>query len=462
MIKKNLKNLFSNIALTKRNSLAAVSLVIAGSAYFFLPASCPQAARRMAFIFVIAAFFWAFEIVPLHATSFFVILLEILLLTKRGGTDLDYQVFLIPFSNPIIFLFLGGFTLAAALHKYQLDRELAERLLSIFGKNPFWVMLGFMMTTAFFAFWMSATATTAMMLILIAPLLSQTEADDPFRKALVLSIPFGARIGGLCTPIGTPPNAIAVGILQEQGIHLSFLSWMAMGVPLAFIILVVSSLVLYGLFRPHQEEMSFVFPKEEPVEAKGKIVFAIGLLTVGLWLTSGLHKIPEAVVSLLAVALFFGLNLLDRHDLKRIDWDILILMWGGLALGEGMELSGLTTWIVGSPLFAQSGIYLLAALCLLAMGISTFMSNTAAANLLIPLAVSIPGENPVFLAVAVALSCSFDVPLPISSPPNAMAFSTGVVSVKDMLKAGIPITLVAITLIIFGSRFIMGIVFGLK
>jgi solute carrier family 13 (sodium-dependent dicarboxylate transporter), member 2/3/5 len=420
----------------------------------------------MAAIFVMAALLWGTELIPLHATSLFVILLEIILLSSPrgflGSADVDYEVFLSPFSQPVIFLFLGGFVMAAALHKYDLDKEIAERLLNVFGKNSFRLLMGFMMTSALFAFWMSATATTAMMLILIRPFLSQIDVSDPFRKALVLAVPFGARIGGLCTPVGTPPNAIAVGILEEKGIHLAFLSWMAMGIPLAMIVLVVSALVLFVLFKPHRKNASFTVPAEGSVSPKGRIVFAIAVVTILLWLTSGLHDIPEAVVALGAVALFFGSNLLDRGDLKLIDWDILILMWGGLALGEGMAVTGLTAWIVSSPLFAGQGLALIAALCLFAMGLSTFMSNTAAANLLIPLAVNIPGENPVLLAVAVALACSFDVPLPISSPPNAMAFSTGVISVRDMLKAGIPITMVAITLIIFGSRFMMGMAFGFK
>lgn len=440
----------------RRATIAALAVLIATAISFLLPSDCPEKGRRMFFIFILAAFFWALEIIPLHATSLLVIVLQIFLLQS------PYETFLISFSNPVIFLFFGGFTLAAAMNKHHLDKELAERLMSIFGNNPFWVMTGFMIITAFFAFWMSATATTAMMLILIQPLLSQIKQGNPFRKALVLAIPFGARIGGLCTPVGTPPNAIAVGILEKQGFHLGFLSWMAMGVPLALIMLVISSIILYVMFKPNDTTMRFVLDKGNPIEKTGVAVFIIGMLTIVLWLTSGVHKVPEAVISLVSATLFFGFNLLDRDDMKRIDWDILILMWGGLALGTGMEISGLADWIIGIPLFSQGGFTLLAAFCLFAMLISTFMSNTAAANLLVPLVISIPGESPVLLAVAVALSCSFDIPLPISSPPNALAFSTKVISVKDLLKAGIPVTAVAIALIILGARFVMTPIFKIS
>jgi sodium-dependent dicarboxylate transporter 2/3/5 len=293
-------------------------LSVAGSIglYLLLPVGCPEPARRMAAIFLIAAFFWASEAIPPHATSFLVVLMEILFLTVRGSalgiTGVDYRLFLNPLSQPVIFLFLGGVVMAAVLCKHGLDKELVERFLRIFGKNSFTLMMGFMMTTAFFSFWMSGTATAAMMLILIRPLLPQIDESDPFRKALVLSIPFGARIGGLCTPVGTPPNAIAVGILEEKGIHLGFLSWMTMGIPLALIMLVITGLVLYGLFKPHRREVSLNLPSDTPVSANGRLVLAIAIVTIFLWLTSGLHKVPEAVIAIGACASFFGWRLLDR------------------------------------------------------------------------------------------------------------------------------------------------------
>lgn len=415
-----------------------------------MPADCPEPARRMTFIFVFAAMFWALQVLSLHATSFLVVLLEILLLPS-----IEYQQFLAPFSHPVIFLFFGGFTMAVALQKYGLDKKLAGRLVGAFGQHPAGLILGFLVTTAFFSFWMSGTATSTMMLVLIHPLLSQTEPGDPFRKALVLAIPFGARIGGLCTPIGTPPNAITVGLLSEKGISLGFWEWMKMGAPLALVILLATMAVLYWMFPPRRREMSFSLAEEGPMDGRALAVFAIALATVLLWLSSSLHKIPEAVVALAMAALFFGSNLLDRHDLKRIDWDILILMWGGLALGEGMEQTGLTTWLVGSPWMPQDGFGLFAMLCVIAVALSTFMSNTAAANLLVPLAISLSPDQPMMLAIGVALCCSFDVPLPISSPPNALAFSTGAISVKDMLKAGAPITLVAVLLVLFALKWVL-------
>lgn len=407
-----------------------------------------EPARRMVAIFTGAAIFWAFEVLPLHATSLLVIALQTILLKNH------WRLFLSSFSNPVIFLFFGGFCLAVAVRKYKLDHVLVRRLVKAFGTHPFWILAGFMSTSAFFALWMSNTATTAMMLAVIAPLLTQMDHNDPYRKALVLGIPFAARAGSLGTPVGTPPNALAVGFLAEQGHSISFLSWMRMGVPLGILILITSCVILYLSHRPQQKRFFLHVAEREPVPQKAKWVVLISLATMMLWMTSGIHGVPEAVVALTAGALLFGSRLLDQDDLKKIDWDILILMWGGLALGEGIEASGLAMTFFSLPWLNHQGIALVAVLCVTAMLISTFMSNTTAASLLIPVAAGLAPMDNTVLIIAVALSCSFDIPLPVSSPPNALAFSTRVITVKDMLKAGIPVALLAVALIILGSKFL--------
>lgn len=445
---------------------AFVTIIIATIIYLVLPDTCPEAARRTAFIFVFAALFWALEIIPLYATSLVVVVGLILLTATPGGPlgfdSKGYIEFLIPFSSPVIMLFFGGFIIAEAMHKYSIDRKLAKRLIKLFGKNPLMILLGFMLTTAFLSMWMSNTATTAMMLVLIGPLLLQMDKDDPFKKALVLAIPFGANIGGVGTPVGTPPNAIAMGILADNNINVSFLDWMLMAVPLVILLLVITCLILYLFFKPKEKELLLELAPVQKMGWKARGVIIISLLTIFLWLTSNIHHTPEALVALIAAGLFFALGLLNKEDIKHIDWDILVLMWGGLALGLGMEISGLTKWIVDLPIFGHHGIVLLALFCILGLLLSTFMSNTAAANLIIPIAISIPGENPIFLAVAVALSCAFAMALPISTPPNAMAFSTDVINSQDMIKTGTIISLLAVFLVIIGANHIIGFVFGIN
>ncbi len=445
----------------------AATVIVASSVYFFLPESCPEPARRTAFIFVIAAAFWAFEIIPLYSTSVLVVVLSAFLLCRAGGVlDMDsggYKVFLMPFASPVIMLFFGGFILAAALHKYRVDVRIAQKTLSLLGVKPYFIMLGFMISTAFLSMWISNTATTALMLVMIKPFLDKIEHDDPFRTGLVLSVAFAANIGGIGTPVGTPPNAIAIGILLDHGIHVHFLSWMLMALPLAAFLILVTSVVLFIMFRPRHKIMRFEMPPEGPLTKEAKGVIGIAILTIVLWLTSGIHKTPEALVAILAVGFLSTSGLLDKNDFKNIDWDILVLMWGGLALGTAMDISGLTNWLVKMPVFGQEGVILLVIFAAAALFLSTFMSNTATANLLLPIAISLQGDSGLMLAVIVALSCSFAMALPISTPPNAMAFGTEAIKSKDMLKSGIVVATIAMTLLAFvGYRWVIPFAFGLQ
>ncbi len=438
----------------QKSVLAAIAGVAATAAYFFLPAECPEPAKRTAAVFVFAAFFWACEIIPLFATSILVVLFLIFALAAPGGPDANaYHAFLAPFSNPVIMLFLGGFALAKALQKHRVDQAAMASLMKGFGTRPYSILLGFILATGFLALWMSHTAATALMLALVVPVLAKLDADDPFKKALVLAIPFAANIGGIGTPVGTPPNAIALGILKDHGIEVHFLAWMRMAVPLALILLIFASFVLYFMFRPKHKHLPHLAERGEKLDSRGRGALAIAVLTVLLWLTSGWHRIPESVVSLLALGLFAGLGFLDRKDIAGLHWDILILMWGGLALGKAMEMSGLGEWLVSLPFFPTGGFELVAMFALLTVGVSIFVSNTPTANLLVPLAMSFPGEDKLLLAVVVALSCSFDMLLPVSTPSNALAFSTGVISARDMLKSGMIIVAAAIVLLLAGYRF---------
>jgi sodium-dependent dicarboxylate transporter 2/3/5 len=449
-----------------RNIIKAFLVVaLASLACFYAPESMADPARRILFVFILACLFWAFEIIPLYATSLLVILLEIFLLCRPGGvlgaTPTYYQEFLLPFGSPIIILFFGGFVLSVALHKYQIDQLVATRLLKVFGNKPYWIMLGFMLSTASLSMWMSSTATTAMMITMVLPLLKQLDPKDPFRTGLILAIPFAALIGGMGTPVGTPPNAIAIGILANKGIVVDFISWMKMAVPLAVFLLLGTSFLLYWMFPPQKKRIDFNLPSPPRLSKKAWGVIIIALTTIFLWLSSGIHGIPSAVIALMAATFLALTELLDREDFKSVNWDILILMWGGISLGKGMQISGLTDWVVSLPLFQQEGFMLVVVFCLLGVLLSTFMSNTATASLFIPIAVAIPGENSIILATTIALSCSLAMVLPVSTPANAIAFSTNMLKSRDMLKAGLVIALVAVSLIILGFDFFIKTAFGL-
>ncbi len=445
---------------------SVLSIGLASLCYVLSSGHLPEPVSRILFIFVIAALFWAFEIIPLYATSILVVLLEIFLLCLPGKLEgmeqIGYDVFLSQFGNPILILFFGGFILAHALNKYNIDRLVASKLLKVFGRKPYFIMLGFMITTASLSMWMSDTATTAMMIAMVMPFLKQMDKEDPFRTGLILAIPFSALIGGMATPVGTPPNAIAIGILAERNIHINFFSWMKMALPLAGILLFTASAILYGFYPSSSKELHLNITYKEKINSKVIQVMAIALLTILLWLTSSFHKIPSAVVALLAAGLFSFTGLLKKDDFKQINWDVLILMWGGLALGKGMELSGFADLVVSLPLFEQKGMILVIIFCVLAVVLSTFMSNTAAATLLIPVAVAVPGESSVILAVTIAMSCSLAMVLPVSTPPNAIAFSTDMLRSRDMIKAGAVISLISVILIICGYKFMITQILGLE
>jgi sodium-dependent dicarboxylate transporter 2/3/5 len=441
----------------------AVFLLSAGM-YFFAPDSMTEPCRRSAAIFVFAALSWAMEVFPLHATALLVVFIQIILLAKPDGVlqmgAAGYESFLLPFGSPIIVLFLGGLMMAAALQKYKIDRLIAVFLLKIFGRKPYFVMLGFICVTGFLSMWMSNTAATAMMMAMMIPVICQLQENDPYRKALTLSIPFAANIGGIGTPIGTPPNAIALGLLANMGIQVSFFQWMKLAVPLMLILLVGVSLILYFLFPSKERQINIDLHEDFKADAQTKIVMVIISAAVLLWLSSEWHHMPSSLIALLAMGALSASQIITKDDLQNIDWDVLILMWGGLSLGKGMELSGLTQWVVGLPIFNQTGFLLVAVFALLTIGISTFMSNTATANLVIPIVMLMPGENQIALAVVAGLCCSFAMALPISTPPNAIAFSSRMINSRDMLKAGGCVSALALATILLGYWFIIPAVLG--
>ncbi|NGX53616.1 MAG: Sodium-dependent dicarboxylate transporter SdcS [Chlamydiae bacterium] len=444
---------------------AAIIFLLALLFYLFLPDTFSESAKRTAAIFIFAAGFWALEVIPLYATSFLVVIFLAFFLTNTEGLFVlekrTYMLFLAPFSSPIIMLFLGGFVLAAAIRKHRVDEFLMKRMLIKIGNRSHVILLGFLLMSGFFSMWISNTASTALMLLLIKPILKQIDHDDPFRKSLVLAVAFGANIGGIATPIGTPPNAIAVGILADHGINLSFLGWMVMAVPLSLFIMILAALALILFFPPKTTFIKYKPPPRTPLSPQAKWVMVVACFIILLWLTKPIHQIPEALVALLGVGILSAFQLIGTEDFKRIDWDILVLMWGGLALGQGMQTSGLIDHFISLPIFAAHGIALVAALCFLAVILSSFMSNTATANILLPIAMSFTAFDKSLLSITVALSCSFALAFPISTPPNAMAYSLGTFKTKDMFKVGAPLTLIAVIVVLLGFEYIIPKAFNL-
>ena len=293
--------------------IVLLGLAVSFGAYLLARSAMNEAAARVSGILVLAAILWATEALPLFATAFLVIGLEILTLASVGGladywtaflewlgitmesTDqapIDATTFIAPFASDIIILFMGGFLLSAAIKKHGIDRVIASKVLQPFTRSPLLLIYGVLGLTAFLSMWMSNTATAAMMIgmagIVVADL---PEEQAPFRRAVYLAVPFGANIGGVGTPIGTPPNAIAFGALNAAGYDATFLKWMTVMVPIEIVMLCLAGILLYAFFKPLP---GLEIPRIEStgkLTAGGIVTLIILAMTVALWLTSGLHGV---------------------------------------------------------------------------------------------------------------------------------------------------------------------------
>lgn len=427
--------------------------------------------QRTVAIFALAALMWMFEILPTWATS--VVVIVVLLFTvsdscplpMRGasvdpadmGTFVSYKALLAAFADPTIMLFLGGFILAIAATKVGLDVQLARVMLKPFGTKPKFVLLGFLMVIGVFSMFMSNTATAAMMLTFLAPVLRTLPANERGTAGLALAIPIAANLGGIGTPIGTPPNAIALGYLNET-MHQSigFGEWMIIMVPYVIVMLLFAWVLLLKLFPFSSERIELKIESTRKNDAKTYIVWATFAVTILLWVLDRYTGINANVVAMIPVGVFCATGVITKDDLKDIEWNVLWMVAGGFALGIALNKTGLAEDLVNAiPFNTFKPIVILLLSGLLGYAISNFISHSAAASLLVPIlsAVAVgmgdmldPIGGVKALLVGVALSTSVAMLFPISTPPNAIAHSTGLIQVKDMTKVGAAIGIVGLVL----------------
>ncbi|MGL6027871.1 MAG: SLC13 family permease [Vibrio sp.] len=414
--------------------------------------------QRVIAIFLLAALLWVFEPIPIYSTSVVIIVLEVLMLSDKGlilfrldegmpefGVLLTSTEIMATFANPIIMLFLGGFFLAMAATKYRLDVNLARVLLKPFGHNPKYVMLGLMLITAVFSMFMSNTATTAMMLSILTPVIALFGPKDPGRVAFALCIPVTANIGGIGTPIGTPPNAIALKYLVGDNL-VTFAEWMAFGIPFVVILMAIAWFLLDALYRAEQKTIELTIKGKFLKTPKAIIVYITFTATIILWMLGSLHGMNSYSVALIPVAVFSVTGIIGKEDLKMISWDVLWLVSGGIALGLALDKTGLAELVVQSIPFDHYSPYIvILAVSLLCLLMANFMSHTATANLLMPIMAALgasmtsltPLGGEVTLILVVTFAASLGMSLPISTPPNALAHATGNVQSQQMAKVGI-------------------------
>jgi len=415
--------------------------------------------HRVIAIFFMAALFWILEPIPIYATSLLIILLELVMVSNKGlnilvrsesesfGSLIRYQDILGTFASPIIILFLGGFFLAMAATKYRLDQNLAKVLLRPFGQKPAMVMMGIMIITAIFSMFMSNTATTAMMLSILTPVLALFQTNDTGKIAFTLSVPVAANIGGIGTPIGTPPNAVALKYLTGENV-VSFSEWMVFAVPYVIILLIIGWFFLKVIFPISTPEITLKIRGSWLRNRRAYIVYTTFSLTILLWLTDFLHGMNSYVVAMIPVAVFSASSIITKNDLKNISWDVLWLVSGGIALGLALDKSGLAQRIIESIPFGDfSPVIVIVSITLVAAVMANFMSNTATANLLLPLVAVLgtsittlePLGGGMMVILSVTIACSMGMALPISTPPNALAFGTGLFQTKQMASIGVVI-----------------------
>lgn len=461
---------------------------------YFLPLpGLTPAAHALASVLSLVIIWWISECIPIPATS-----LLGLALCSVIGVEAPRKVFS-AFADPVIFLFIGSFILAQAMSRHGLDSRLAYSILSVraVSARPFRIVLAFGLLSAVLSMWISNTATVAMLIPIsvgVMQTVSRASAqpidlkNSRFASALVLAAAFGASIGGVATPVGSPPNLIGLGLINEVlGVRVSFFEWMAFALPLSLAMLVVLIVVL-AVFSPSEVKSTEGVAgylaenkKSLPSLSRGEVNVLIAFsLTVVLWVLPGFlsvlygkdhllvtwfeRHIPESVAALVGASLLFILpvNFREREfttdwvQASQIDWGTIMLFGSGLAFGALMFQTGLAE-TVGKALMVGAGAESTWSITLLAIAlavtITSFASNTASANMVIPVVISLAKAaniDPVPPAMGACLGASFGFLLPVSTPPNALAYASGMVPITRLIKLGLLLSIAGILVLFVG------------
>ena len=426
--------------------------------------------QRVIAIFVFTAMMWILEVIPTWTTSVVAIVSILLTTSNKGlgfliakeniGALTNYKDVMAAFADPVIMLFLGGFVLAFAATKVGLDVQLAKVMLKPFGTNPKTVLLGVLLVIGTFSMFMSNTATAAMMLTFLTPVLATLPKDGGGRISLALAIPIAANIGGMGTPIGTPPNAIALGALQDAGYAITFAGWMFRMVPYVIIMLVFAWVLLMKLypFKAKSIELKIEGQEVKATPFQKYVVWVTFALTIILWVGEQWFKINSNIVAMIPFAVFSATGIMKAKHLEHINWAVLWMVAGGFALGTALNQTGLASTLIKTIPFASWN-----ALVVMLVGgficyfLSNFISNSASANLVVPILIVVGKAlmgNPHFeslggvpaMIIGVAICASLAMCLPVSTPPNALAHSTGMITTKQMATVGIIIGAVGLVL----------------
>jgi sodium-dependent dicarboxylate transporter 2/3/5 len=438
------------------------------------------------------AIWWITEAIPIAATS----LLPIILFPLSGALPLADTTS--SFGHRFVFLYLGGFILALAIQKWNLHKRIALNIIKVVGTNVQKIILGFMVATAFLSMWISNTATAVMMLPIGIAIIKQmkdlknTSEDENliFGKALMLSIAYSASIGGIATLIGTPPNLVFAGIIQETyNIEISFLKWFQFGLPISILLLAISWVYLTKVafkfkqneFNKGKEEINRQLEELGSISYEEKIVLSVFVLTGLAWIlrTYLLNKfIPNlddsiiALISGISLFLFQANNqegkkekIMNWEDAVKLPWGILLLFGGGLAIAQGFQSSGLANWIAENlTQLNDFSLFIILLVLITAVNFLTeITSNLATTAMLLPILAPtavILGVHPYILMVGATLAASCAFMLPVATPPNAVVFGSNYLKISDMVRVGILMNIISIIIIFMMVYFILPILWN--
>ena len=438
------------------------------------------------------AIWWITEAIPIAATS----LLPIILFPLSGALPLADTTS--SFGHRFVFLYLGGFILALAIQKWNLHKRIALNIIKVVGTNVQKIILGFMVATAFLSMWISNTATAVMMLPIGIAIIKQmkdlknTSEDENliFGKALMLSIAYSASIGGIATLIGTPPNLVFAGIIQETyNIEISFLKWFQFGLPISILLLAISWVYLTKVafkfkqneFNKGKEEINRQLEELGSISYEEKIVLSVFVLTGLAWilrtylLNKFIPNLDDSIIALISgISLFLfqannqeGKNekIMNWEDAVKLPWGILLLFGGGLAIAQGFQSSGLANWIAEN-LTQLNGFSLFIILLVFITAVNfltEITSNLATTAMLLPIlaptAVTL-GVHPYILMVGATLAASCAFMLPVATPPNAVVFGSNYLKISDMVRVGILMNIISIIIIFMMVYFILPILWN--
>jgi sodium-dependent dicarboxylate transporter 2/3/5 len=486
-----------------KSSAKRIIALIAGPLSFFIILFVPLGAdlnveaQSVLAITAWIAIWWISEAIPIPVTS----LLPIVLFPLTGALDISSTT--AAYGHKMIFLYMGGFIIALAIEKWNLHKRIALQTINLIGKSANRIILGFMVATYLLSMWISNTASTMMMLPIAIAVAKQftgmsEHSDDlvgntgklksSFGLPLMLGIAYAASIGGITTLIGTPTNAMLSAVIMDLfDQEIDFAKWMTLSLPISLILLVICWVYLVKVIYPVRmgdsesgyDEISKELKALGPVTKDEKKVIVVFLITAIAWITRSfllkrfIPAIDDSIIALVGVLLLFlipsskkGEQMMDWQTARKLPWGILILFGGGLAIATGFQSSGLAAWLAGTlkGLDNVSFIILLFAVSGMVNFLTEVTSNVATATILLPILASIAialGVHPYALMIAATLSASCAFMLPVATPPNAVVFSTGYISINQMVKAGFFLNLISVLVIVLALWYLLPIVWGI-